>query len=158
MCVPFYKLKFWKTICVNFPYPWRPLGHPVYIKLHICCLLDLCIKNGTCNNNPWSQNDFITNEKPLFFPHISGKIYGRIDQSFIHTAPTLVSEGKELEIKGKTHLALNHQESYLSKDFNTTVYQWMSPHTPSYKSFLCYSVEQFIYTDGDRYERLGHWK
>ncbi|XP_058254641.1 SPARC-related modular calcium-binding protein 1 isoform X5 [Hemibagrus wyckioides] len=28
-----------------------------------------------------------------------GKIYGRIDQSFIHTAPTLVSEGKELEIK-----------------------------------------------------------
>ncbi|XP_060735101.1 SPARC-related modular calcium-binding protein 1 isoform X7 [Tachysurus vachellii] len=28
-----------------------------------------------------------------------GKIYGRIDQSFILTAPTLVSEGKELEIK-----------------------------------------------------------
>lgn len=38
-----------------------------------------------------------------FFPHNSDKFYERIDQSPILTAPTLASEGKELEIKGKTH-------------------------------------------------------
>lgn len=45
--------------------------------------------------------------------YISGKLYGRIDQSPMLTVPTLTSEGKELEIKGKSHLALNHQKSYL---------------------------------------------
>lgn len=79
-------------------------------------------------------------------PYIAGKLYGRIDQSFVLTAPTLVSEGKELEIKGKTHLALIHHKPPSVQEF---LHNCMSVNQPAcpilQKLFVVFSGAVYLH-------------
>lgn len=82
--------------------------------------------------------------KNIFSPYISGKASGRIDQLPILTVPTLTSDGKEVELKGKTDLALTYTKSYSIRSFShNCICQWNSPHNGMLQKSLWILVELF---------------